>query len=272
MLEMDTYTLHRRFDRIGRLIGDANMAKLFHSHVMIIGLGGVGSWTAESLARSGVGRLTLVDFDDICITNTNRQLHALSGMVGKKKAPVLAERMQKINPNAKIEAITKFYNFESSDELLSSRPDYIVDAIDNVTAKCHLLATCKEHSIRVISAGGSGGRMDPLKIQISDLAKTHTDPLFQQVRKVLRGKYGFPSDTDFGIPAVFSSEEPTHPVELKYDKGLGFKCVCPQGANEFHSCEKRNLIYGTASFVTGTFGLAMAGYVVRALLNDESQL
>ena len=109
----DDYTLHRRFDRIGRLIGDAKMEKLFKAHVMVIGLGGVGSWAAESLARSGIGRLTLVDFDDICITNANRQLHTLSGLVGKKKAVVLAERMQKINPNAEVEGLTQFYNFET---------------------------------------------------------------------------------------------------------------------------------------------------------------
>ncbi|MGE4131216.1 MAG: ThiF family adenylyltransferase [Bdellovibrionales bacterium] len=263
---MEEYTLHRRFDRIGRLMGDEKMKRLFQSHVMIIGLGGVGSWAAESLARSGVGRLTLVDFDEICITNSNRQLHALTGLVGKKKAEVLGERMGKINPNAKIESIPIFYNADSSDEILDRKPDFILDAIDNITAKCHLLDRCKKLGIPVISAGGSGGRMDPLQLKITDLAQTHSDPLLQQVRKVLRSKYDFPSEDDFGIPAVFSTEMATMPVDLHYDKGQGFKCVCPQGANDFHSCEKRNLIYGTASFVTGAFGLAMASHVVRHLV------
>src|ERR1035437_5014843 len=133
------YVLHRRFDRIGRLIGDERMESLFRAHVMIIGVGGVGSWAAESLARSGVGRLTLVDFDDICITNTNRQLHTMSGLVGKKKAPVMAERLSKINPSARIEPMDLFYNMNTSEEILSRRPDFILDAIDNITAKCHLL-------------------------------------------------------------------------------------------------------------------------------------
>lgn len=260
------YVLHRRFDRIGRLLGDQKMARLFGSHVMVIGIGGVGSWAAESLARSGVGRLTVVDFDDICITNTNRQLHALTGLVGQKKAPVMAERLRKVNPAAKVEAIERFYNFDSSEEILALKPDYILDAIDNVTAKCHLLATARTRGLRILSSGGSGGRMDPLQVRVCDMAETHTDPLLQQVRKILRAKYGFPAEGPFGIPAIFSEEAPIEPVELKYDKGQGFKCVCPQGANDFHSCEKRNLIYGTASFVTGNFGLVAASRIVKDLL------
>ncbi|HPI40375.1 MAG TPA: ThiF family adenylyltransferase, partial [Pseudobdellovibrionaceae bacterium] len=133
----DTYLLHRRFDRMGRLVGDHKMAALFKSHVMVIGLGGVGSWAAESLARSGVGRLTLVDFDEICITNTNRQLHALQGLVGQKKAVVMAERLKKINPMSEVIPLTSFYNAENSESILSQKPDFILDAIDNLTAKCH---------------------------------------------------------------------------------------------------------------------------------------
>lgn len=260
------YVIHRRFDRIGRLIGDAKMGKLFNSHVMVIGVGGVGSWAAESLARSGVGRLTLIDFDDICITNSNRQLHALTGLVGKKKATIMAERLRKVNPNAQVEALEMFYNLNSSAEILARKPDFILDAIDNVTAKCHLLATCRELGIPVISSGGSGGRMDPLRLKVTDMSETHTDPLLQQVRKILRQKYAFPAEGAFGIPAIFSDEIPSEPVELKYDKGMGFKCVCPQGANDLHSCEKRNLIYGTASFVTGSFGLVAAAEITRRLL------
>ena len=258
--------LHRRFDRIGRLLGDEKMERLFNTHVMVIGVGGVGSWAAESLARSGVGRITLVDFDDICITNTNRQLHTASGLVGKKKAPVMAERLQKINPSATVEAIDKFYNLNSSEEILARNPDFILDAIDNVTAKCHLLATCRQRGLNVITTGGSGGRLDPLQIRVADMADTHGDPLLQQVRKVLRSKYDFPAEGPFGLTTIFSAEEPTQPVELKYDKGQGFKCVCPQGANDFHSCEKRNLIYGTASFVTGSFGLVAAAEMTKRIL------
>ena len=262
------YILHRRFDRMGRLIGDAKMGRMFRAHVMVIGVGGVGSWAAESLARSGVGRITLVDFDEICITNSNRQIHALTGLVGQKKARVMAERLQKVNPAAKVTAIDRFYNAETSAEILSVAPDFILDAIDNITAKCHLLATCRQMGLPILTSGGSGGRMDPLRIRLKDLSETHGDPLLQQVRKVLRSKHDFPAVGPFGLPTVFSEEVPHPPVELKYDKGQGFKCVCPQGANDFHSCEKRNLIWGTASFVTGSFGLVAAAEITRRLLAD----
>lgn len=262
------YVLHRRFDRMGRLVGDKVMAKLLKSHVMVIGLGGVGSWAAESLARSGVGRITIVDFDEICITNANRQLHALQGLVGKKKAEVMAERLRKVNPQSTITAIPQFYNAENSEMILSHNPDYIVDAIDNMTAKAHLLTTCRERKIKVITSGGSAAKMDPTRIKITDLGKTHGDPMAAQLRKILRQKHDFPSTKNFNIPCVFSDEVPMQPEELVYDKGMGFKCVCPQGQNNLHSCEHRNVIWGTASFVTGAFGLAMASYIVREIYSE----
>lgn len=263
--EETEYVMHRRFDRMGRLVGDAVMTKLFKSHVMVIGLGGVGSWAAESLARSGVGKMTIIDFDEICITNANRQLHALQGLVGKKKAEVMGERLRKINPQMTVEVVPAFYNEENSEMMLSRNPDYIVDAIDNMTAKAHLLATCRARGIKVITSGGSAAKMDPLRIKMTDLAKTVVDPMAAQVRKILRQKHDFPSTKNFGIPCVFSDELPRDPVELKYDKGMGFKCVCPQNQNNLHSCEHRNVIHGTASFVTGAFGLAMASYVVNEI-------
>ncbi|MBK7962884.1 MAG: tRNA threonylcarbamoyladenosine dehydratase [Bdellovibrionales bacterium] len=266
MIPETKYVLHRRFDRIGRLVGDEAMEKLFKTHVMILGLGGVGSWAAESLARSGVGKITLVDFDEICITNANRQLHALQGMIGKKKAEVMAERLRKINPQAVVEGLSMFYNAETSAEILGRKPDYVVDAIDNLTAKCHLLATCRHTHQKIITSGGSAAKLDPLQVKLVDLAETEMDPMVAQVRKILRSRYDFPEGKFFGIPCVFSAEEPTLPRELNYDGGQGFKCVCPQGQNDLHSCEKRNLIYGTASFVTGTFGLVMASWVVREVL------
>jgi tRNA A37 threonylcarbamoyladenosine dehydratase len=262
------YVLHRRFDRMGRLVGDENMKRLFKSHVMVIGLGGVGSWSAESLARSGVGKITLVDFDEICITNANRQLHALQGLVGQKKASVMAERLRKINPQAEVQAEILFYNHENSDKILSHKPDFIVDAIDNLTAKCNLLSTVKKLGIPIITSGGASARMDPTQIRICDLSETHTDPLAHQVRKILRQEYGFSNKEKFGIPCVFSAEETLMPMELKYDKGEGFKCVCPQGLNNLHSCDKRSLIYGTASFVTGAFGLAAASWIVKNIIKE----
>lgn len=267
----DNYTLHRRFDRMGRLVGDEMMKKLFNTHVMVIGLGGVGSWAAESLARSGVGRITIIDFDEICITNANRQLHALQGLVGQKKSHVMAERLKKINPQAKVEALPLFYNAETSEQILSLNPDYIVDAIDNLTAKTHLLSQCRTRGTKVITSGGASGKMDPTRIQIVDLAQTNIDPLSHSVRKILRQEYNFPREKFFNIPCVFSDEIPIQPIELKYDNGQGFKCVCPQGQESPHGCLHRSIIYGTASFVTGAFGLAMASWVVRDIVQVKTQ-
>lgn len=264
------YLLHRRFDRMGRLIGDQNMERLFRSHVMIIGLGGVGGWAAESLVRSGVGRITLVDFDDVCVTNTNRQIQAMQNQVGKKKVTVLAERLARINPQLVVDSVVEFYRDETSDEILNRRPDWVFDCVDNITAKCHLLAECRRRQLKVITSGGAGGRLDPLRIRCVDMAETAEDPMLQQVRKTLRQRHDFPREGAFGIPCVFSDEPMREPIDLHYDQGKGFRCVCPQGQNNFHSCEKRNIIYGSASFLTGSFGFAMAAHVIQQLTQNGS--
>ncbi len=259
------YRLHRRFDRMGRLVGDAAMEKLFASHVLVVGLGGVGSFAVEALARSGIGRLTLVDFDRVCVTNTNRQLQALSTTVAKSKASLLAERVKLINPQAEGIARPVFYSEATSDALLDGDYDYVVDAIDNIKAKCHLIAACKRRGLPVVVSTGASGRIDPTRVQVADLAETQRDPLAQAVRKILRQKYDFPATGPFGIPSVFTDEQPLDPVDLHYDGDAGFHCVCPGGKNDQHSCEERALIYGTASFVTGSFGLVCASVVVRAI-------
>lgn len=265
-LEEDEYRLHRRFDRMGRLVGDQGMRTLLDASVMVVGLGGVGSFAAEALVRSGIGRIRLVDFDRVCITNSNRQLQAMKGTIGKHKAQILADRLALINPQARVEPIPSFYTTANADELLGEPVDFVVDAIDNITAKCHLIATCKERDIPLVCSTGASGRMDPTAIGVADLADTRVDPLAQAVRKILRQRYDFPAEGTFGIPAVFSTERVMEPQELTYDKGMGFRCVCPGGKNEFHSCEERRLIYGTAGFVTGTFGLTCASVVVRSLV------
>lgn len=261
----NAYRLHRRFDRMGRLVGDEAMERLFAAHVMVVGLGGVGSFAAESLSRSGIGRLTLVDFDRVCVTNSNRQLQALKGNVGKRKADVLAERLRLINPQAVVDPLCRFYDAETAASILAAAPDFVVDAIDNVTAKCHLLATCRRLGIPVVSSTGASGRIDPTSVRVCDLADTAIDPLAQEVRHILRRKYDFPATGPFDISAVYSTERPRHPEELHYDDGEGFRCVCPGGKNDQHSCDERRLIYGTASFVTGSFGLSCASVVVRRL-------
>jgi len=263
--QWETYKLHRRFDRMGRLVGDPNMKRLMDSHVMVIGLGGVGSYAAEMIVRSGIGKVTIIDFDQVCVTNVNRQLHAMAGTIGKHKAEILATRFEKINPKAEIVPVTAFYNYESSDEILSRNPDYIIDAIDSVTAKAHLLDACLERKIRVASSAGAGGRFDPTRIEVADLGKTRIDPLARSIRKILRSKYNRRRNT-YGIPTVFSTEPISEPRELAYDNGQGFRCVCPQGDNEFFTCDNRNVIHGTAGFLTGAFGFTLASVIVRDIV------
>ncbi len=259
------YEVHRRFDRMARLIGEPAILRLFNSHAMIIGLGGVGSFAAESLVRSGVGRVTLVDFDRICVTNTNRQLQAMKGFIGRSKVEVLTERLRAVNPQASIDPVMKFYNAETSEELLALQPDIVIDAIDNLTAKCHLLATCRKRSLAVVSSLAAAGRLDPTRITVADLAHTKVDPMGRVIRKILRQDYEFPRKGDFGITAVYSTEVAREPEPVTYDEGKGFRCVCPGGSNDFHSCDKRRVIYGTSSFVTGSFGLFCASLAVQKL-------
>ncbi|MGB1700547.1 MAG: tRNA threonylcarbamoyladenosine dehydratase [Nannocystaceae bacterium] len=260
------YRLHRRFDRMGRLVGDQAMARLFDSHVMVVGMGGVGSWAAESLVRSGVGKITLVDFDLICVTNANRQLHAMKGTTGRPKVEVMAERLARINPSAEVRARREFYNADTSAELLDPAIDLVVDAIDNLAAKSHLISTCRSQGIPLVVSGGASGRMDPTAIRRGDLAEVTGDPFLKATRKLLRKHHGFESASPWKIPTIYSNEPCANPQALNYDEGTGFVCVCPQGNNGMHTCDQRNLIYGTASFVTGAFGLACAAAAVEQLL------
>ena len=266
----ESYRLHRRFDRLGRLVGDEAMTRLFGARVLVVGLGGVGSHAAMALARSGVGWLGLVDFDAVCATNLNRQVQARVGTAGRLKAEVLAEQVLALHPQARAEAIPRFFDADSADELLGSGEytvDWVVDAIDNVTTKCLLLALCRERGIPVVCATGAAGRMDPTQIRVDDLARTRQDPLAAMVRKLLRRQHDFPAKAPWGIPAVYTLEPIREPVALHYDGGRGFRCVCP-GPREHHSCDQRRVIYGTAGFVTAAFGLACASVVVRGIASS----
>jgi tRNA threonylcarbamoyladenosine dehydratase len=260
------YRLHRRWDRMGRLAGDPGMARLQNAHVLIVGVGGVGSFAAEAIARSGVGKISIMDFDLVCATNTNRQLQAMKNTIGKSKVAVLAERLRNIAPDVEIVEHPFFYEANVADRFLSEDIDFVIDAIDNITTKCHLIATCKSKGIPLVVSTGASGRWDPTRIQIADLADTTVDPLASSCRKILRKNHGFPSKGPFEVLAVYSNEPLSEPMELAYDKGEGFRCVCPQGENDMHSCEHRNRIWGTAGFVTGAFGLACASVVVRELV------
>jgi tRNA A37 threonylcarbamoyladenosine dehydratase len=273
--EETRYRLHRRFDRLGRLYGDGAVERLMGARVVIFGLGGVGSFAAEALARSAIGHLFLVDFDDVCVTNTNRQLQALRGNIGKPKCDILRDRLRAVNPQARIEAERVFYNAERSERLLTppwgTGPyDFVVDCIDNMTAKAHLLATCWQRQIPVVASMGAAGKRDPTRLRIADLAQTTVCPLAKDLRKLLRRKHGLPRSGTLGITAVYSTEPRSWPRELSYDGGQGFKCVCPNRSDE-HGCDSRSLIDGTSVAVTGAFGLAAASHVINALVGDLPQ-
>ena len=259
------FKLSRRFDRTGRLLGDSAMERLAAARVVVFGLGGVGSYAAEGLVRSGVGHLTLVDFDEVCVTNTNRQLHATAKTVGKSKAELMAQRCREINPDAKVEAVREFYRDELSEQLLSPGYDFVVDAIDNVKAKLHLLNACVQRGIPVVSSMGAAGRLDPTAIRVEDLCETHMDPFAKDIRKLLKRKYAIDTEKHTGITAVYSIEVRRQPVNLRYDDATdGFMCVCPND-NDFHSCDERTQIDGSVAFVTSVFGMNAAGVVVRRL-------
>lgn len=211
----------------------------------------------EALARSGVGALTLIDLDEICVTNINRQIHALDGTVGRAKVDVMADRARLINPACRVTAVPEFFTEQSAERLLAPEFICVVDAIDSVANKCRLLALCRDRKLPVISCGAAGGRMDATAVRVADLADATHDRLMAQVRKRLRNEHGFPpSGKRLGIACVFSPETPVSPVlaDCAVEDG-------PEGAPRLN-CEWG---YGSATFVTGTFGFAAAGWVVRKL-------
>ena len=255
---------HRRFDRTARLLGDEGVARLERSTVTVFGIGGVGAFAAEALVRSGVGRVILVDYDRICVTNVNRQIHAQKGTLGKPKVLVMAERLRQINPDATIEARAEFYGPESSARLLVPEPDVVVDAIDNMAAKMHLIATCLRDQLRLVSAMGAAARMDPTAVRVGDLSETRVDPFARDLRKHLRRKHAIDCTRPLGVWAVFSEETPIAPRELAYDDGA-FRCVCPGGDNGVNDCEHRNRVEGSVAFVPAAFGAAAASLTVKLL-------
>ena len=209
-----------RFSGIARLYGETALEKFHNAHVCIVGIGGVGSWAAESLARSGVGSITMIDLDEICVTNINRQLHAMDGEIGRQKTAAMASRITAINPDCHITCLETFFSERNAAEILNQGFDYVIDAIDQSLPKSLLLAGCHQRGIPVISCGGAGGLTDPTQIQIDDLSRSFNDPLLLQVRKDLRNHYGFPQGADpkrkikrkkFGIECIFSSESPVFP-------------------------------------------------------------
>ena len=253
-----------RFSGIARLYGDEGAKRLRAARVCVIGVGGVGSWAVEALARTGVGALTLVDFDEVCVSNVNRQLPALTGEIGKSKVQVLEARVSEINLECEVTAIEEFFTSINSDSILGGEFDCVLDAIDDVANKALLLAECSRRQIPVVTVGGAGGRRDATALRVSDLAFTTHDRLLGRLRKILRTSYKFPDDpkTAFGIPCVYSVEAPVFP------QPDGSVCnVKAEGTELRMNC---NSGYGSASFVTGAFGFAAAAEVVRLIAATES--
>jgi tRNA A37 threonylcarbamoyladenosine dehydratase len=247
-----------RFGGIARLFGAGGAQRLRQAHVCVIGLGGVGSWAAEALARSGLGQIMLVDLDDVCISNVNRQLHAFTGTFGKPKVEVMAERVRVINPDCQVHARQEFFLKSNAGEILTTPFDFVLDAIDQTAMKCLLLSLCRERQIPVVTTGGAAGRRDPTAVEIADLALTGGDPLLAQVRKQLRDDFGFPRGRElFGIDCAFSREpmvyaQPDGSVSCEKGATTDLRIDCSTGL-------------GTASFVTGVFGFAAAARVVQKI-------
>lgn len=251
----------RRFGGIARLYGEGALARFRSAHVCVIGVGGVGSWIVEALARSAIGHITMIDLDNVAESNINRQVHALSNTLGKAKVTALAERIEQINPFCRVTEIEDFVAADNLDEMIGTKDyDYVIDAIDNVRAKTALIAYCRAKGIRLITIGGAGGQIDPTKIEIRDLCRTEQEPLLAKVRKRLRAEHGFPRGTKnkFGIDAVFSTE-PLRSPETACDLEVG-NTPGVTGLN----CAG----FGSAMVVTATFGLVAASRVLQKLAGD----
>ena len=257
-----TQEYHDRFGGLGRLLGAASLEILFRARVAIVGIGGVGSWTAEAIARSGVGNLLLVDGDDLCITNTNRQIHALEETVGFPKTEILAERLRKIHPQIHIEQRNEFLKTNTLNLVFDWKPDVVIDAVDSVRVKKDLYINCRARNVGLVMAGAAGGKADPTAIRCTDLADTTHDMLFRRVRKVLRKEGEAPPDGEpFGARAVYVESHPVFPMPDgsvcgKAQEGSSLRLDCASGL-------------GTACFLTGPMGMALAAEAIKLLLNSS---
>tara|TARA_A100000164_G_C21923665_1_gene781946 strand:+ start:519 stop:1301 length:783 start_codon:yes stop_codon:yes gene_type:complete len=246
----------RRFSGVSRLYGKDSLDKFRNSHICVIGLGGVGSWAVEALARTGIGNITLIDFDNISESNINRQSHAFSDSIGSSKVEEIALKIRNINIFCKVYKVEEFINEYNLQKLISKKKfNYLIDATDDTSAKVALINYCKKNEIPLITIGSAGGKLDPLKIKISDLSQTQQEPMLARVRKLLRSYYEFPrGKKPFGIDAVYSIEPIKYPNEKKNN---------PQ--NNFYGLNCNG--YGSTVVVTSTFGLIAASYVLNKISN-----
>ncbi len=249
------------FAAVGRVYGEEGYANLKRSHVCVVGIGGVGSWVAEALARSGVGQLTLIDPDDITSSNINRQIHADTSTIAHAKVEAMRKRIELINPECTCHTIDDMLVSKNIEKYIGSHLDYVVDAMDSIRFKAALINYCKRRKIKIITVGGAGGRTDPSKISITDLSITWNDALAAKVRKRLRSEFGFRVRKRFRVECVFSSEQARYPAsdgEVSYRK--------PGVAGATLDCDSG---YGSLVTVTATFGFIAAARVMNKLAGTK---
>lgn len=261
-------SLKQRFGGIDRLYGSGALEALSQRHVTVIGIGGVGSWAVEALARSGVGKLTLIDADDLCVSNTNRQLPALDGQYGRAKIEAMGERCRAINPGLALELKPTFLTPSNLGELLDAPGDLVLDACDSFRSKVEAIAYCRRRKQPIITVGSAGGRSDVTQIRVRDLSRTEHDAMLSLIRKKLRGEFNFPKNHDryFGVPAIYSLENVRYPqadgsvcgVRPQLDKDAALKLDCGAGL-------------GAATHVTGAFAFAAVGKAIEMLLKQKRQ-
>lgn len=251
-----------QFSRTELLLGKAGMEKLAGARVAVFGIGGVGGYVCEALVRSGVGAFDLIDDDKVCLTNINRQIIATRKTVGKYKVDVMQERMQEINPDVKVQVHKCFFLPENAAEFPFSEYDYVVDAVDTVTAKLELIMKAKEAGVPIISSMGAGNKLDASQFKVADIYQTRVCPLAKVMRRELK-KRGVEK-----LKVVYSEEMPTRPVE---DMAISCRtnCICPPGAK--HKCTERRDIPGSVAFVPSVVGLIIAGEVVKDLTGRGSR-
>lgn len=253
----DEVDFARRFGGIARLYGERALERFRAAHVCVIGVGGVGSWVVEALARSAIGRLTLIDLDNVAESNVNRQIQALTSTIGMPKIEALKARIAQINPFCEVTLVEDFIDPDNLEQMVGvGRYDYVVDAIDSVKPKAALVAYCRAHGIPLVTIGGAGGQTDPTRIEIRDLARTEQEPLLKKVRKILRARYGFArgEKNKYHVDAVFSMEPLRYPdtgdaCEIDANSVTGLNCAG----------------FGSSMVVTATFGMVAAGHVLRKL-------
>ncbi|WP_168404918.1 tRNA cyclic N6-threonylcarbamoyladenosine(37) synthase TcdA [Erwinia amylovora] len=251
----------QRFGGIARLYGQPALQLFADAHICVVGIGGVGSWAAEALARSGIGAITLIDMDDICISNTNRQIHALKSHVGQAKTEVMAARIRDINPECRVTCVDDFITAVNTAELLDQGFSYVIDAIDSVRPKAALLAWCRRHKIPLVTTGGAGGQIDPTQIQVADLAKTIQDPLAAKLRERLKSDFKIVKNSKgkLGIDCVFSTEA------LMYPQPDGSVCSSRSSAEgpKRMDCASG---FGAVTMVTATFGFVAVSHALKKMM------